>query len=142
MPNDAQGPTAKLPGEGRAYARRGGGCQGEEELHRHPFAEAGPAALAFGVYQVAIALFMAIAPRAFFDSLGPYGHFNRHYLQDVAAFEDEMRQAKVDWQLVKYGGAVHSFTDWDAHSEGAAYNENADRRSWEAMRQFFAETLR
>ena len=47
----------------------------------------GPAALAFGVYQVAIALFIAIAPRAFFDSLGPYGHFNRHYLQDVAAFE-------------------------------------------------------
>jgi len=23
--------------------------------------------------------------------------------KDLAAFEDEMRQAKVDWQLVKYG---------------------------------------
>ena len=31
--------------------------------------------------------------------------------KDLAAFEDEMRQAKVDWELVKYGGAVHSFTD-------------------------------
>jgi len=47
----------------------------------------GPAALGFGVYQVAIALFIAIAPRAFYDSLGPYGVYNRHYLQDVAAFE-------------------------------------------------------
>ena len=47
----------------------------------------GPAALGFGVYQVAIALFIAIAPRAFYDSLGPYGAYNRHYLQDVAAFE-------------------------------------------------------
>jgi len=61
---------------------------------------------------------------------------------DVAAFEDEMRQAKVDWQLVKYGGAVHSFTDWNAKDmnlPGAVYNEKADRRSWQAMQQFFAE---
>lgn len=63
---------------------------------------------------------------------------------DLAAFEEEMRKAKVDWQLVKYGNAVHSFTEVGAgtdNSKGAAYNENADRRSWEAMKQFFAETL-
>ena len=65
--------------------------------------------------------------------------------KDLAAFEDEMRQAKVDWQLVKYGGAVHSFTDWNAGDnpqQGAAYNEKADRRSWEAMKQFFAEMFK
>ncbi len=65
--------------------------------------------------------------------------------KDLAAFEDEMRQAKVDWQLVKYGGAVHSFTERNAgdnHLEGAAYNEKADRRSWEAMKQFFAEIFK
>jgi dienelactone hydrolase len=64
---------------------------------------------------------------------------------DVAAFEEEMRQAGVDWQLVKYGGAVHSFTDWDVaklNLKGAAYNEKADRRSWEAMKEFFAEILK
>jgi len=64
---------------------------------------------------------------------------------EVAAFEDEMRQAGVDWQLVAYGGAVHSFTDWNAGSDkskGAAYNEKADKRSWEAMKGFFAETFR
>src|SRR5437588_6659287 len=62
--------------------------------------------------------------------------------KDLAAFEEEMRQAKVDWQLIKFGRAVHSFTDWNAgdnHLEGAAYNEKADRRSWEAMKQFFGE---
>lgn len=61
---------------------------------------------------------------------------------DLAAFESEMRGVGVDWQLVKYGGAVHSFTDWNAgsdNSKGAAYNERADRRSWVAMKQFFAE---
>jgi dienelactone hydrolase len=59
---------------------------------------------------------------------------------DLAAFEDEMRQANVDWVLVKYGGAVHSFTQPMAgndNSKGAAYNERADRRSWAAMKMFF-----
>ncbi len=61
---------------------------------------------------------------------------------EVAAFQDEMRRAGADWQLVSYGGAVHSFTHWTAgsdNSKGAAYNERADRRSWEAMRDFFEE---
>jgi dienelactone hydrolase len=64
--------------------------------------------------------------------------------QEVAAFREEMRQGGVDWQLIAYGGAVHAFTDWNAgndNSTGAAYNERADRRSWEAMRQFLAEVF-
>src|SRR5207253_4628799 len=62
--------------------------------------------------------------------------------KDVAAFEEEMRQAKVDWQLIKYGGAGHRITDWkagDNHLEGAPYNEKADRRSWEVIEQFVGE---
>jgi len=64
---------------------------------------------------------------------------------EVAGFEKEMRDAKVDWQLVAYGNAVHSFTDKSAgndNSKGAAYNEKADRRSWEAMKDFFAEIFK
>ena len=65
--------------------------------------------------------------------------------QDKAAFENELRNAHVDWQLIEYGGAVHSFTQPMAgndNSRGAAYNENADKRSWEAMKQFFAEIFK
>jgi dienelactone hydrolase len=64
--------------------------------------------------------------------------------EDVKGLMDEMRAAGVDWQLVQYSGAVHSFTDKRAGSEnskGAAYNEAADRRSWQAMRNFFEEVL-
>lgn len=60
----------------------------------------------------------------------------------VAAFQEEMRGAGVDWQMVYYSGAVHSFTNPGAGNDpkkGAAYNERADRRSWEAMKLFFAE---
>jgi len=65
--------------------------------------------------------------------------------KDLTAFESEMRDHKVDWQLISYGGAVHSFTQPMAgndNSKGAAYNEAADRRSWEAMKQFLAESFR
>jgi len=65
--------------------------------------------------------------------------------EEVAAFQDEMRSAKVDWQFVSYGNAVHSFTNPEAgddNSKGAAYNEKADKRSWEAMKLFFEEIFR
>ncbi len=64
---------------------------------------------------------------------------------EVAAFGDEMRAAKVDWQLFSYGGAVHAFSDFGAgndNGKGAAYNEAADRRSWAAMKVFFGEVLK
>ncbi|MCO6430461.1 MAG: dienelactone hydrolase family protein [Deltaproteobacteria bacterium] len=63
---------------------------------------------------------------------------------EVAAFEDEMRKGGVDWALIEYGNAVHSFTVKRAgndNSKGAAYNEKADRRSWQHMKLFFAEIL-
>ncbi len=65
--------------------------------------------------------------------------------EEVAAFQQEMRDAKVDWQFISYGNAVHSFTNKAAgtdNSKGAAYNEKADKRSWEAMRAFFAEIFK
>ena len=63
----------------------------------------------------------------------------------VIAFQDELRKAGVDWQMVSYGGAVHSFTNPEAGndpSRGAAYNEKADKRSWEAMKTFFGEIFK
>ena len=65
--------------------------------------------------------------------------------QQVVAFQDEMRKANVDWQMVIYGSAVHAFTDpgsGNDPSRGAAYNEKADRRSWDAMKAFFAEIFK
>lgn len=61
---------------------------------------------------------------------------------DIAAFQAELNAANVDWQMINYSGAVHSFTQPMAgndNSRGAAYNELADKRSWIAMRDFFNE---
>jgi dienelactone hydrolase len=62
----------------------------------------------------------------------------------VAAFEAQMGQTTVDWQLCSYGGAVHSFTNPDADKLGnpaLAYNAAADRRSWASMLGLFEEVF-
>jgi dienelactone hydrolase len=63
---------------------------------------------------------------------------------DIAAFEDEMRKGKVDYQINIYGGAVHGFTNpANAGKTGnVAYNAEADRRSWQAMQDFFKEIFK
>ena len=66
-------------------------------------------------------------------------------MKQVNDFMDEMRQAKVDYQINMYGGAVHAFTNPAAGNDparGAAYNASADHRSWEAMKVFFAEIFK
>ena len=63
---------------------------------------------------------------------------------EILDFRQEMTVAKADWHFVAYGGAVHSFTNPDvdkAGIEGAKYNEKADKRSWEAMKDFFNEVF-
>lgn len=65
--------------------------------------------------------------------------------EQISDFQDEMRKAGADWQMVFYGGAEHSFTNPEANGygiKGVAYNEEADKRSWEAMRAFFLEIFR
>jgi dienelactone hydrolase len=63
----------------------------------------------------------------------------------VAAFEDEMKKANVDWQVNVYSHAVHGFTNAanrTDNSKGLAYNAEADARSWEAMKAFFIEIFK
>ena len=62
--------------------------------------------------------------------------------ENLSAFEKELRDANVDWELVKLGNSVHSFSNPGAGSNkasGNAYNAEADRRSFELMKGFFKE---
>ena len=63
-------------------------------------------------------------------------------IAQVGAFEEEMTKAGADWQLLHFGGTVHSFTNPDADQAGMPaikYNKSADDRSWKAMVDFFHE---
>jgi dienelactone hydrolase len=63
-------------------------------------------------------------------------------VEQVNAFEAEMKTAGADWQVITYGGAKHSFTNPNSDSigmPGIGYNKLVDARSWKAMADFFEE---
>jgi dienelactone hydrolase len=61
----------------------------------------------------------------------------------VKAWEDGMRKAGADWELIAYGGAVHTFSNPAAgtanKAQGVAYDRKAAERSWQHMQLFFRE---
>ena len=61
-----------------------------------------------------------------------------------AAFEKEMKDGGVDYRVILYGGAEHSFTNPDASAfgrPGIKYDERTDKRSWRAMLDAFDEAF-
>jgi dienelactone hydrolase len=62
--------------------------------------------------------------------------------EQIDQFRRELEKADANWQMNIYSGTVHSFTNPDAGddpSTGSAYNKQADRRSWDAMKRFLEE---
>jgi dienelactone hydrolase len=65
----------------------------------------------------------------------------------VAAFKQEMEAAEADLTFKAYPGASHSFTSPEADELAErfdmpiGYHEQADRKSWQDMQDFFAEHL-
>ena len=60
----------------------------------------------------------------------------------VVGLGQELTEGAADWQIHAYGNAGHGFTDvglTDSGRAGVAYDERADRRSWQAMKDFLAE---
>jgi dienelactone hydrolase len=62
--------------------------------------------------------------------------------QEIKNFQQEMREAKANWEMVYYANAVHAFTQVEAgndNTKGAAYNALADERSWSRLKDFLHE---
>lgn len=64
---------------------------------------------------------------------------------EVAAFKKELTDANVSFEFISYPGAVHSFAVPSAgsdNSKGAAYNAEADKKSWERFKEFLNEVAK
>lgn len=61
--------------------------------------------------------------------------------EQIPAFAEEMTRAKVDWEIDIYGHTMHGFTNPEANDPnfGTVYSKEADRKSWVAMKHFFAD---
>ena len=60
-------------------------------------------------------------------------------------FEEQMREAGVDWRMNLYGGAQHSFTHPEVDRigvPGLRFDQISAERSWRAMLDLFDETFR
>jgi dienelactone hydrolase len=60
----------------------------------------------------------------------------------TVALAQELTAAGADWQIHAYGHAGHAFTDVERKEStipGVVYEPRADRRSWQAMRNFLDE---
>ncbi|MBN8884289.1 MAG: dienelactone hydrolase family protein [Rudaea sp.] len=64
--------------------------------------------------------------------------------ESIVAFEKEMRDAKVDWQFVNYGGAVHCFAVPSAKGDvpGCQYDERTAKRAYARMHEFFDDAFK
>jgi dienelactone hydrolase len=63
--------------------------------------------------------------------------------EQVLALGRELTEAGADWQIHLYGHTLHAFTNPKANDRafGTVYDETADRRSWQSLRDFLAEVL-
>lgn len=64
--------------------------------------------------------------------------------KDLDGFEKELRDNKVKFELIKFSGAVHSFTELGAgndNSKGAAYNKYADDKSFLYAKTFLVDAF-
>lgn len=61
---------------------------------------------------------------------------------EVEQYISAMEKAGLDYQMIIYGGARHSFTNPEADKvgmDGLRYSKSADLRSWADMKVFFQE---
>jgi hypothetical protein len=75
--------------------------------------------IAFGVYSVLLGLFMMLAPRAFFDTLGAFGPRNDHYIFDSASFElllGLLLLAAVRWPTWRVPALSFAVVHWALHA--------------------------
>jgi len=61
--------------------------------------------------------------------------------EQVAAFQQEMTAARVDWQVHCYGLTMHAFTNPRANNPdfGTVFNADAKRRAHQSLKSFLAE---
>ena len=63
--------------------------------------------------------------------------------EQIAGFQQEMRDAGADWQFLSYGGAVHCFAipTADGKVPGCKYDERTAKRAFAQMHAFFGEVF-
>jgi hypothetical protein len=96
---------------------------------------------AFGAVELALAIWMAVAPRSFFTSIGPFSGYNPHYIRDVATFEAALGFGLLvsvwqrSWRVPALGITLVQFA---LHSVNHLVDIGASHPAWAGYFDFFA----
>lgn len=75
--------------------------------------------IVFGVYSVALAVFMLVSPGVFFNTLGEFGPRNNHYIFDNASFElplGLLLLAALRWSSWRVPALAYATAHWALHA--------------------------
>lgn len=98
----------------------------------------------FAVYHLVLALFMAIAPHAFYKDVGPFGALNEHYIRDVATYNAAIGAAlfvsvrRHSWRVPVLALTTLQFA---LHSINHLVDIGAAHPAWNGYFDFFSLAL-
>lgn len=75
--------------------------------------------IVFGIYSVALAVFMLVSPGVFFNTLGAFGVRNDHYIFDYASFAlplGLMLLAALRWPTWRVPALAFATAHWALHT--------------------------
>lgn len=98
----------------------------------------------FAAYHLALALFMAVAPHAFYENVGPFGVANPHYIRDTATFNAAIGAAllvalrRPSWRVPVLALTTLQFV---LHSINHLLDIGHAHPAWNGYFDFFSLTL-
>jgi hypothetical protein len=95
--------------------------------------------IVFGIYSVALGVFMMLLPVAFFDTLGAFGARNDHYIFDNASFElplGLLLLAAMRWSTWRVPALAFATAHWALHALSHIIDINHSAGAWVGLLEF------
>ena|SRR5271157_1146509 len=98
----------------------------------------------YGIYSVALGVFMMLLPVAFFNTLGAFGSRNNHYIFDNASFElplGLLLLAAMRWSTWRVPALAFATVHWALHALSHLIDTDHHAGAWVGYLEFAAEAL-
>ncbi|MGO9156009.1 hypothetical protein [Mycobacterium sp.] len=93
----------------------------------------------YGIYSVAVGVFMMLLPVAFFDTLGAFGARNTHYIFDNASFElplGLLLLAAMRWSTWRVPALAFAAAHWALHALSHLIDTDHHAGAWVGYLEF------
>jgi hypothetical protein len=95
--------------------------------------------VSYGIYSVALGVFMALLPVAFFNTLGAFGTRNTHYIFDNASFElplGLLLLAAMRWPTWRVPALAFATAHWALHALSHLVDTDHHAGAWVGYLEF------